>query len=637
MPEIREILKRLRDKPVHRTFAIERTAVSAESRTVRLAFASDRPIEHWFGLLELSMKGNAMRTDRLDSGAPLLCDHDPCDIVGVVEGHVIGMDGIARATVRFGESARANEVFHDVKTGIRTNVSVGFMINSMEMIDKGGKDSPAVYRSTDWMPYEISLVSMPADISVGVGRSLKNKLEIKQMTEELQERTFASMTPLEKAQELRAWGKALKMEDAADQYIRNSIDPVGNFTGTEDGLRIFLRNSQPPSVQIPPMDPHTMAAQYGHGSRYDNIELARSVSRHKLQGFAGEGAEYRAHKFGQWVLATSFGNREAANWCANNGLSLSRSQFEGSNTKGGYLVPIEFGMDLVDLVERYGIFRQFAKIVPMSTDTRTDPVLEDELDTQFVAELQEGNDSDIDFEQITLSAKKHMVFVPMSNEVSEDSAISIGDIVATVAARAFAKKEDKCGFLGDGTSAYGGITGVAERLKAVDSTIANIASLQVGSGNAYSELTLLDFQGVVARLPEYADTGSARWFMSRSFYWNVVVKLVMAAPGATASEIEDARNGKFLGYPVQYVQIMPKAEANSQVCALFGDLSLAARLGDRRAMSIVIDPSILFRKDALLLRASSRFDINVFGVGNASATPADRVAGPIIGLITAAS
>ncbi|HMS10339.1 MAG TPA: phage major capsid protein, partial [Pyrinomonadaceae bacterium] len=102
--------------------------------------------------------------------------------------------------------------------------------------------------------------------------------------------------------------------------------------------------------------------------------------------------------------------------------------------------------------------------------------------------------------------------------------------------------------------------------------------------------------------------------------------------GVTATEIEDARNRRFLGYPVVFSQVMPSTEANSQVCAVFGDLSLGARLGDRRAFTTAIDDSILFRKDALLFRATARFDINVrYGVGDTTK------AGPIVGLITAGS
>ncbi|MGH7784976.1 MAG: HK97 family phage prohead protease, partial [Candidatus Binatia bacterium] len=166
-----EILKNLRSKPIVRTFQIDRRSVNADARTVNLAFASGRPVDQWFGRLSLTMTAQAMKADRLKRGAPLLMDHNPVDQIGVVQDYSIGNDGVARATVRFGESARAQETFRDVETGIRQNVSVGFMVHEMHLEDDGRKsDRIPTYRSDSWTPFEVSIVSIPSDISVGIGR-----------------------------------------------------------------------------------------------------------------------------------------------------------------------------------------------------------------------------------------------------------------------------------------------------------------------------------------------------------------------------------------------------------------------------------------------------------------------------------
>jgi HK97 family phage major capsid protein len=116
-----------------------------------------------------------------------------------------------------------------------------------------------------------------------------------------------------------------------------------------------------------------------------------------------------------------------------------------------------------------------------------------------------------------------------------------------------------------------------------------------------------------------------------------MVKLMLASGGVTAAEIENARTKSFLGYEVAFSQVMPKAEANSQVCALLGDLSQAARLGSRREVTLAISEHSRFSYDEIEIKGTERFDINVHDVGNASATAADREAGPVVGLITAAS
>jgi len=157
-----------------RAFVVERASIDEEARTVKLAFASETPVNRgWFTeVLDLSRK--SMRTDRLTAGANLLCDHDTRDVVAVVESVEIGSDKVARAVVRFGRSVRAEEVFRDVIDGIRVNVSVGYIIH--EAILEGTKDGSDTYRVTDWEPFELSLVSVPADATVGVGRSLPAEL-----------------------------------------------------------------------------------------------------------------------------------------------------------------------------------------------------------------------------------------------------------------------------------------------------------------------------------------------------------------------------------------------------------------------------------------------------------------------------
>jgi HK97 family phage major capsid protein len=111
-----------------------------------------------------------VRTQRLKSGCNLIMDHDCRDVVGVVDSFSFGADLCVRAVVRFGKSARAQEIFGDVADGIRTNVSVGYMIH--KAILQSENEGVGTYRVTDWEPYEVTLTSVPADINAGVGRSL---------------------------------------------------------------------------------------------------------------------------------------------------------------------------------------------------------------------------------------------------------------------------------------------------------------------------------------------------------------------------------------------------------------------------------------------------------------------------------
>lgn len=151
----------------HRAMELEAKTVDEDSRRVRIAISSEEPVMRSFGMEVLEHSEEAIDLSFLASGrAPLLLDHDPEKQIGVIES--VDLDGSARrlrATVRFGKGALAREAFDDVMDGIRANISVGYAINKMERKDK------ETYVAKSWRPMEASLVSIPADVTVGVGRS----------------------------------------------------------------------------------------------------------------------------------------------------------------------------------------------------------------------------------------------------------------------------------------------------------------------------------------------------------------------------------------------------------------------------------------------------------------------------------
>jgi HK97 family phage major capsid protein/HK97 family phage prohead protease len=158
-----------------RAFSANAGPINAEARTVDLAFSSEAPVARWFGNEILSHAPGSVRLDRLNNGGALLLDHDPTKQIGVVVSARIDADGKGRATVRFSKGPLAEEIFQDVKDGIRRLVSVGYQIHNQDA--QGSKGGVESVRVTDWEPYEISLVSIPADDSVGVGRSISTHIQ----------------------------------------------------------------------------------------------------------------------------------------------------------------------------------------------------------------------------------------------------------------------------------------------------------------------------------------------------------------------------------------------------------------------------------------------------------------------------
>lgn len=155
-----------------RAMAMDEKVVDPETRRVKIAVSSEAPVERSFGTEILDHSAGSIDLSFLKSGrAPLLLDHDPTKQIGVVES--VELDSLARrlrATVRFGKNGLAKEVFDDVTDEIRGNISVGYQITKLS---KAGEKT---YRATSWMPMEVSVVSIPADTSVGIGRAAADDL-----------------------------------------------------------------------------------------------------------------------------------------------------------------------------------------------------------------------------------------------------------------------------------------------------------------------------------------------------------------------------------------------------------------------------------------------------------------------------
>ena len=139
-----------------------------EDRTYEFPFSSEYPVARYFGNEILSHDVKAADLSRLNDGAPLLFNHNPDKVIGVVErAYIDGKKRRGYARVRFSRNPFAQEVLSDVKDGVLRNVSFGYSIDKME--ERGSGD----FVATAWSPYEVSVVSVPADPGVGIGRSLE--------------------------------------------------------------------------------------------------------------------------------------------------------------------------------------------------------------------------------------------------------------------------------------------------------------------------------------------------------------------------------------------------------------------------------------------------------------------------------
>ncbi|MGN6329530.1 MAG: HK97 family phage prohead protease [Rhodanobacter sp.] len=151
----------------------------ATARTVSLAFSSEIQVDRGSWIEVLSHSPGAVDLSRLNDGGAVLENHDWNAQRGVVESAWIDeTDMRGRAVVRFSSTRQGVDLFTDVADGIKRHVSVGYHIVDAQVVGERDDGTPIVL-ATRWQPYEISIVTVPADTTVGIGRSARHPKERK--------------------------------------------------------------------------------------------------------------------------------------------------------------------------------------------------------------------------------------------------------------------------------------------------------------------------------------------------------------------------------------------------------------------------------------------------------------------------
>ena len=143
-------------------------------RKFTLSFSSEEPYERWYGLEILDHSPGAVDLTRLNEIGCLLFNHNRDKVIGKVNRAWLD-GGRAYAEVEFDTDEASEVIFQKVRTGTLKGVSVGYRIDSLEEVMAGktsadGRFTGPCEIARKWWPFEISIVSVPADGTVGVGR-----------------------------------------------------------------------------------------------------------------------------------------------------------------------------------------------------------------------------------------------------------------------------------------------------------------------------------------------------------------------------------------------------------------------------------------------------------------------------------
>lgn len=308
------------------------------------------------------------------------------------------------------------------------------------------------------------------------------------------------------------------------------------------------------------------------------------------------------------------------------------------NEAGGYLVPQELSDSLIDLRENFGVFRRKAQLIETSVSSSSIPTVTDDLDASFVDESadEEVPESDIGLGNVKWQLRTLASRTRVSFQLERDSLISIAALVMRKMAYAMSRTEDRCGFIGDGTSKYGGIQGVLHKL----AQAAHAGSVKTaGSGETtYGTLKIDTILGALGMLPDYSDDGGVEFYLSRPGYFATFSRLKQSASGnLSAGNTAVIVGGKmefvWNGYTITISHTMPKALSgtNGEMGLFVGNLNQGALMASDPQLIMARLAERYMDKGQIGYVAFHRFDINVHQCGTATE------AGSLVGIKFAGS
>ena len=564
-----------------------------DDRRVRMSLSSEEPVERSFGNEVLEHSEKAIDLSRANSGnMPLLLDHDLTKQIGIVErAYLDQTDRKLRAVVRFGKSALAREVYDDVKDGIRSNVSIGYQIKNMVNRDSG------TVVADSWMPYEASIVSVPADNNVGVNRKLEPQPSVKigddKMTDINVDEIREQASEAAKRDFQKNAGEILKL---AEKHNRRDLgnDAIGQGMSVAQfrGVLLDAIGEGQPLEQ----SPAAVEMSAKEERQYSFMNAVRGiVNGSGLRGLEAEVNDEIAKNVGR--AARGFYAPESF-WGGKRDLTV------GTNSAGGFLKPTEhLGDQFVDALRSRLVFNELgSRFMSGLTGDVAIPKLATGVSAGFVAENGATSEVNAVFSQITMSPKSLGAFTDVSRLLMIQSDPSVEQIVRDDLLNAIAQKVEDVAIEGGASNEPTGITGTS-----------GIGSVAIGTnGGALTWAKVTDLVKEV-EIDNAAINGNTLAYLT-----NPKVKSHLASTSKVASTdsvmLLDAPWNSLYGYNLAVTNNVPsdltKGTLTTASAMIFGDFS-QLMIGLFSTPDVLIDPYTAGSSGAVRIRVMQEIDVAV--------------------------
>lgn len=399
--------------------------VRAADGAIELSFSSSAPVDMG-GVREiLEHSPAAVDLERLNASAPVLFEHDRERVVGVVEkAWIDGNKG--RARIRFGTEDLARRIERDVAAKIRRNVSVGYQILKAATV-------AGVRYVSRWQPLEISIVSIPADTSVGFGRSHNST-------------TTAPMNMLKRYKEQR--GAALKKIDELvnkDALADEEAAQVRSLQNEVTRLEALIQRQEADDMRI--VRAHQAATATGDHPDLASYSLTRALhlaATGRLDGLEAEVNQEEARRAGRtaegvFIPLSVLAPRRALSKTGNDGANGGATHEPVLN---GFIDALRPRLVLASLGATFlGGLTSDVKI-PRQAAAST---------AGWKTENATLDEQSPEFDQVPLTARRVGAFTEISKQLLVQSSVDVENLVRNDLLSAIAIAIDSAGIAGSGT------------------------------------------------------------------------------------------------------------------------------------------------------------------------------------------
>lgn len=620
---------------LQRAQAFDASGVNREARTIALALSSEAPYERHFGIEVLAHTPGAIDLSRLADGRhPLLINHDWQAQAGVITDVQIGEGGVLRGLAKVSRNAIGEELLNDAEDGIRTLASIGYEIQDVEITERDangqtlqvrsltgeqfalemralhgelwnragspaqrakGSGEPPLVRVTRWTPFEGSIVSIPADPSVGIGRSAAPTTA--------PEPTPKPQAPQEPTMQVEAPALNLSAEVAAatkaERARANEITAIGEQHARFKG-------------------PELARAAIESGESVDAFrqKLANAITAGQTQAVAevglsqGEARQFsvmraiRAMVDRDWSGAR-FEKEVSDAICKRAGIAAplnggfyipmevqKRDLTVASPTGGGHLVATDLRpQNFIDLLRARAVVAQLgATMLPGLVGNVTIPKLTGAATAYWLAnEATAITESQQTFGQLALSPKSVGAYTELSRNLMMQSTPAADTIVMGDFAKVMALAIDLAAL--EGTGAGGQPTGI--------SGTAGIGSV---TGTSFALATAIEFQTDLAS--GNALTGGCAYLTTPAVAGLLSTRARIASTDSITLWRGNVLEGQVEGY---------RAHTTTQLTAgsmIFGDFSQVV-IGEWGMLELAMNPYANFQAAITGIRAIQSVDVGV--------------------------